>query len=389
MKYVSIKIKKKIGCEDIFLVAFDFYLIFGIIGISLYSKYLYGIPQKIMSITVVFMLLITEINRGVVKLKKREIFLLIISLFLFLSCYMRNPIEIAVMYLLIFSSRNFEFKKIALHAYYISLILLIIIICSSQLGIIRDVIFEGYRHAVGFRYALYGPSLFLNLIMIKFYLEREKISWITLILYAGANTWLLWKCDANLSCGLAFLLIIYAIYEKTIGRYIKKRELSLGVCRFSFIICIVISFGMLYLYSHNAGRWLLIDRIMSGRLQLSVKALSQYPLSLLGHDVEWIGNGVNQFGDIYSGVYYYVDNAYFNVLIESGIVVSLIIWSLYTIVVFKCLKSKEYLLVVCFSILAVYFIFDNLKLKLIYNTFVLLLPLAFMKIRRNDLKLKE
>lgn len=383
MKYKKIALKKKLCSEDIFLVAFDIYMFFGIISVSMFADYFYGITQKVMAIVCSLLLFVAEFRCKGLKLTQREVILLVMCLLLFCTCYMRNPVELAIMYLFLFCARNYNFKRIALHAYYITIVLLSIIIFSAHIGIIKDFLFEGYRHGVGFRYVLFGPSLLLNCVMIKVYSDKERLSWLRLMIYTGINIWLYLQCHAELSCGLTEMLLLYVAYEKSIGKYVGQKELSLGICRYSFAISIIISFAALYLYANNTSDWFLIDRLVSGRLQLSLDALAKYPLSIFGNNVEWVGNSLDQFGNAYTGAYYYVDNAYINLLIESGIIASCIMWGLYIIAVSKFIKLKEWLLVVCFSVLSVYFIFDNLKLKLVYNTFVLLLPMAFMKVNKD------
>ena len=369
-----------------FLLAFDLFLLFSIVGVSMYSYLLYGAPQKIMAVVVIMLMAIDEIINRRLKVTRREFILLVICIFLFVISYLRSPIEIAISYLVVFFARNKDFKKIANHACNITSVLLVTVIVSSQLGIIKDVIFEGYRHGVGFRYALFGPSLLLNVVMLKFYLDREKIKWFVLILYSGLSAWLFLKCDAELSFGLTGAIIIYATYVKIFHKHNRKKNYCLSLCPLSFFICLTFSFVIVYLYSKNTMQWYAINRFLSGRLQLSLRALSSYPISLFGNTVEWVGNGVDHLGNVYSGSYYYVDNAYIYLWIGSGIIASFIIWSLYTIVIVKCYKMREYFLVVCFTVLSVYFVFDNLKLKLVYNTFILLLPMAFMKISRKDLR---
>lgn len=386
MNIFKFKTKKIIMKDFCFLLAFDLFLLFSIVGVSMYSYLFYGAPQKTMAVVVIMLMAIDEIINRRLKVTRREFILLVICIFLFSICYLRNPIEIAISYLVVYFARNQDFKKIAKHACNITSVLLVTIIVSSQLGIIKDVIFEGYRHGVGFRYVLFGPSLLLNVVMLRFYLDRERINWLVLILYSGLSVWLFLKCNAILSFGLTGAIIIYAAYIKIFHKHNRKKNYCLSLCPLSFFICLTFSFVIVYLYSRNTMQWYAIDRFLSGRLQLSLSALSNYPLSLFGNIVEWVGNGVDHLGNVYSGSYYYVDNAYINLLIESGIIASLIIWSLYTIVTLKCCQMREYFLVVCFTVLSVYFVFDNLKLKLVYNTFILLLPMAFMKINREDIR---
>lgn len=365
----------RLNKETLFCFLLDIYLLFSIFGMSMYAYIICGVPQKVMSIIVMISMALLEIKNGYIQLRSKDCAVLFVTLFLFCISYMRNPIEISIGYLIIYFARNQKFYTITKHAYYVSILSLIFIVLSSQCGIIEDIIYEGYRHAVGFRYVLYGPSLFLNTVMMKVYLKKENLNWSTILLICIANSWLWIECNANLSCGLTFLLIIYMIYYKNSLR--RNYKNNLYISSFSFLICIVLSYMTLYFYSQNVSGWIAIDRWLSGRLQLSIIALVEYPPTLFGNSVEWVGNGVDILGNVYEGDYYYVDNAYINYFIEFGIIASLIIWSIYTLVIYKCAKLGDNILVVCLTLLAIYFLFDNLKLKLVYNILILLTPVAF------------
>lgn len=376
MERIENNLKYIINKEVLFCYLLDVYLLFSILGISMYAYILYGVPQKVMAIIVICSMALLEIKDCYNQIRGKDFAVLFVSLFLFCVSYMRNPVEISIGYLMIYFARNYKFRTITKHAYYVSMISLVFIVLSSQYGIIEDIIYEGYRHAVGFRYVLYGPSLFLNAVMMKVYLKKDKLNWSTILLYYVINTWFWLECNTNLSCGLTFLLITYIVYYKIYLNKLKYNN-NLWFCRFIFLICIVLTCMILYLYSQNVSGWIAIDRWLSGRLQLSIMALMEYPPSLFGNSVEWVGNGVDIFGNVYEGDYYYVDNAYINYFIECGILSSLIIWGIYSLVIFKCTKNRENILVVCLTLLAIYFLFDNLKLKLVYNIFILLAPVAF------------
>lgn len=94
---------KKIKSKDFyFLLAFDLFLLFGIVGVSMYSYLLYGAPQKVMAVVVIMLMAMDEIINRRLKLTRREFILLAICIFLFGISYIRNPIEIAISYLVVF-----------------------------------------------------------------------------------------------------------------------------------------------------------------------------------------------------------------------------------------------------------------------------------------------
>ena len=158
-----------------------------------------------------------------------------------------------------------------------------------------------------------------------------------------------------------------------------KNNIKWKLCVYSFAICFIISFLLVYLYSKSPEEWAVVDRFLSGRLQLSARVLSEYSIKMFGNNVSWVGNGIDSYGNIYQGSYFYIDNAYINLLIEYGIFFSVVVWSLYTMAIKYSIQRKEIMLTMIFIILAVYFIFDNLKLKLVYNTFWLIIPRLVLK----------
>ena len=364
--------KFKINNEELFLIAYDVFLITGIVSISLLASIIVGTLQKVICLFELVMLLLIEVRER--KWSKKEAIFAFVCALLFLLCYNNNPVELAIMYVFMFSARNFSFKRIAKHTYKISLAMLLGIIMLAEAGIIKDIVFEGYRYAAGFRYVLYGPSLLLNIVCLNVYFEGFDTKWYKLMVFFLFNLFLLTKCHGNLSFGLTTLLIVYVFCYKFSKIFNKNRHNLPGIFTYSFIFCLLMSFALIYLYDRNQELWYFIDHMLSGRLQLSLRTLSEYSISFFGNSIKWVGNGVDAYGNMYEGQYYYVDNAYVNIAIELGLLFSVTIWGLYTIGLKKCREQDEQIVMSILMIISVYFMFDNLKLKLVYNTFWLALP---------------
>lgn len=384
MKLKLNKINIKINNENLFLLTYDIFLITAIISVSLLAPLIAGIIQKIVCIFELCMLIFIEIRQRI--WSKKESIFAVICVLLFFIHYNNNPIELSIMYIFVFCVRNFSFKKVAIHTCKITWIMLLGIIFLSKLGVIEDIVFEGYRHAIGFRYVLYGPSLLLNVVLLRAYVDNKKIKWYTLIFYLWIDIFLFLNCHAELSFGLTAIFIIYIFYFKIKNNFRLKQYITLGIFSYSFIFFIILSFVTIYFYNKNQNDWYLINHILSGRLSLSLKALNENKIKIFGNAIEWVGNGVDVYGNLYMGEYYYVDNAYINSILESGLLFAVIIWGMYTICLKKCLQRNEQLLMFILIILSVYFVFDNLKLKLVYNTFWLILPKLILDKSLNDEK---
>lgn len=362
----------KINRESIFLLGYDIFLITGLINVTLLAYTISGPITKIACVIEFVLFIFAEAGKPRWNIKEALLFIACITLFVL--CYIRNPIEIAAMFLCVFCSRNYSFKKIARHTIRLSLPILAMIIILSQVGVIRDIIFEGYRHALGFRYVLYAPSILMNVVMLEVFLDGINIKKYKLIIYLIINFWLFFESYAILSFGLTSMFILWVLYYK-LRKNIKIRQHKIpSFLSFSFIFFFIISFLLVYLYTRDYSGWYLINRISSGRLELMRRALDNNTINLFGNNISWVGNGTDPFGNLYRGVYYYVDNAYVCLLLEQGIIASIITWAMYIISMKKCREKDDKVLFIIFLVLSAYFVFDNLKLKLIYNTFWLALP---------------
>lgn len=378
------KFNTNINNEDLFLFTYDIFLIIAIISVSLLAFFIVGVLQKIICVFELCILMFIEIRLKTWNIQE-SIFAIICAL-LFFIYYNNNPVEIAMMYIFIFCARNYSFKRIAIHTYRITLIMLLGICILAEFNIIEDIVFEGYRHAIGFRYVLYGPSLLLNIVFLKIYIEGGKTKWYILIFYFLFDIFLFSKCHAELSFGLTAIFIAFMFYYK-ISKTIKtKQQIILKIFSYSFIFFLGLSFLLVYLYSKNQNDWYFINHMLSGRLSLSLKALNENVINIFGNKIKWVGNGVDAYGNSYIGEYYYVDNAYINSVLESGLLFAVLIWGMYTICLKKCLQRNEKLLMFILIILSVYFVFDNLKLKLVYNTFWLILPKLILNKPLNNNK---
>ena len=95
-----------------------------------------------------------------------------------------------------------------------------------------------------------------------------------------------------------------------------------------------------------------------------------YGVSLFGNrNITWVGSGLDPMGNRASGTYLYVDNLYLQIMQKYGIIFFVVYILLFTLVLFKCLKRKEYHLFMLLVALAARGFLDDLSLQLYYNTF--------------------
>ena len=108
-----------------------------------------------------------------------------------------------------------------------------------------------------------------------------------------------------------------------------------------------------------------------------------YGVSLFGSgNIEWVGAGLDAYGNQSTETYFYVDNLYIQVLQRYGIIFMIIFLTLTTALMIQCYRKNENILVILLAIIAVHGLIDDLIMYLQMNTFWILFgPVIFGYIR--------
>ena len=162
---------------------------------------------------------------------------------------------------------------------------------------------------------------------------------------------------------------------KVCSKSVKKQKSSnLYACLcLSYLISFGISWWLTVGYMSGIRIISKLSESMSGRLRMNVTAIIRYGISLFGTRISFSGSGLNIFGERVQSEYFYVDNLYIQSLLVYGVIFIAILVVLYTVASIIAYKSKDYILLVILSMLAVHGIIDDLILYLYFNTFMFLL----------------
>jgi hypothetical protein len=359
----------KIKFSDIlFFTAYGIYLLVSILNISFFQIYINSIT-KIVYILCICILTFRELLYK--KIKINDIFLWIIIILTFLVLIHGNG-SLFVMFFLLYSARNIKFEKIAKFTLIESAILLAAIILSAKFGLILNYVSTNggrIRKYLGFRYALFPQMLIFNITALDLYLHRNKASLIRCFFWIIINYWLYCNTNARLSYYLAVILIIIMFILSRFPNLLKKRKfLCIGIST-SFVVCSIFSLFIIYNYDSSNATMRKINETFGNRLYLCNISLAEYPINLFGHDTEYIGNGLDMYGNQNSGTYFYVDNLYLNILEKYGLIFTILFIILLTNSMFKAWKDEDYYFLLILAIFALHGIIDDLAIYLYYNTF--------------------
>ena len=360
----------------LFYIPYVAYLLYSLLNTSFYAKYInsYG---KILFAFCVLLLLLKEFLGA--RFTSRDGILALVLMVITGYFYMYFGLTQTLLPIFIYSARNMEVNKILRISYVISVFMLVFIILSSYLGIIQNYIYYSAlreRQYLGFRYALYPSSILCNIIFLKVYLEKENISWLSLICLLVANYVLFQYTDSRLTFILGVALIVFSTIMKKSQKF---REILLNrTFIWSFLVLALLSIYATINYDYLSDWQSDLNEALGGRLSLGNSTLKFYGYGLFGKTLSLSGNGLDENGMLNTSTYDYVDNLYVLLLLRAGIIFLFIFLVAMTIIMKKIYIQKDSYLYIIFILLAFHGIIDDLIMLPQYNSFWFVVAALFM-----------
>lgn len=368
---MNIVVERSLIKKTILYIAYSVYLILGIIESSFYAIYVQNY-SKIILFSCIILLFLGESITFCVNYKDMMLGIVLIACFVYL--YLFIGLGVSLIPLFMYSTRNIDITGIIKISYIISIILLIIIMISSYLGVIENYIYYDTtreRQYLGFRYALYPSSILCNIIFLKVYLDKERISWKSIILLLISSYILYTLTDSRLTFVLGGLILIFSAVNKIIPSICEKILSRLLIFSYAFIGIISLYFTLNY--NHLIDWQENLNEILGGRLSLGYSTLEFYGYGLFGREVELVGNGLDVNGIVNSSSYNYVDNLYVQLLLKTGVLFLVFFIICMTYVTYLTYKQKNLYFYVILVMLALHGLIDDLILQIQYNSFWLLI----------------
>lgn len=277
-----------------------------------------------------------------------------------------------LMFLYIYCGRNIPFAKIARFTLNLSIALVCVIVTFGAFGFVNNITaFKRgrVREYLGFRYALYLPGLMLNMTALWIWLKKDKISIFGTLLWAVANWAVYYFTDSRISFFIAEALLVAALFMRYLPRVTEKLKPLWWLAVVSFAICAIGSLVLTVKYD-SALPWMRkLNSVLESRLSLGNRSLKEYGVSWFGMQIEWLGNGLDAFGNSVVGSYTYVDCLYVKILQRYGIVFFTALIALSTWAMVRLYRRREYHILLICATVAVHCVLDDLSFTLHYNTF--------------------
>lgn len=367
--------------EFTFFISFSIYLFMRIISLS-FLGYFPG--TRFIILTSILLVLIGDFAyvRNF-KSNPNVILGIILVLFItFIAEYNGMSYFISSMPIFIYCARNIPFDKVIKLTLIITTICMLIIVVGSRIGLLTDYIYYNQgrtRHSLGFSYSLIPACFARNITFLKIYKDKEKIKWKSLVFLLIFNIYIFQYTNARLNFGLSIVILLIAIIFKINSNIVIKNKLvSIGMVT-SFISCFLISVLLVVNYNPSKPGYFFLNNVLNNRLKYAYAGIATCGISFWGKEIEMVGSGLTLSGELRNiSEYNYIDCSYIQMLINYGVLATLIILFLLTLTIYECYKDKDYYLMTILTLLALHMMIDDYVIQLGYNTFILLIGIKLL-----------
>lgn len=315
------------------------------------------------------------------------LFVLCNTVLILFSSKSRAPL---ILVLLIWACSFYNFRKTIELYFKVMLSFMFVTWGCSLFKIVPEIIItrgERQRFSLGFIYPLETMTFFLFIVICYVYLKGKKYSVrdfgltqvIAYLLYALTDA----RTSYFLVVGVSVIALIYA---KTNIEVLLKL-ISPKFCYTMLTALVLGILGCGYFYNEDNAILSKLNDLLSTRLELMYKAFQSYGLSLFGEKIKWVGFGGQTDPALVERTYNFVDCGYAKMLLDYGIVFTVLVCVGYALMYKYAIKKQEYILMLAVTMILLVSIMEPRIVSIEMNPFVLLLGLLFMKENKSNFKI--
>ena len=323
-------------------------------------------------------------------------FLLVIVLGIGVICSIVGNYEVILysVILIIFSYKT-DFKITIKCLIATQLFGLIFTFFMCKIGVIRDLIYmhlfslttsNGIRvHSFGFSYYTM-PAYLILAIMMEYFFLRGKAKLIEIFVW-GVIQYLTYRTFT--SRGTFYMAILF-IFLYTLFCYIpfgdKIKRFLLWFGRFGFFIMCLVNVILVRLSSIGNTKINSLNNLLNGRFDIVNKMILQYGIHLWPQQI--IIRGAYEVFYTNSTEYSYIDSGYLYSLICYGVIFTITILFIYTIIYMNSYQNNNKLIMVWMLTYMIMNINNNMLFSLQYCPLLILLPQVLNKKQHNIMKIR-
>lgn len=373
---MTIREQKYSLAELLYFTSYGVFLIISILAFSFFAKQVNGIPHVLVVVVCVGLLVLKELTTGYYNRRELWSLVLCVALFLIVLRVGRDVEELCIAFQIfyIFCARDISFDRIARFTILVTGTLCVVIVGCSLLGIVRNVVLiqeetNRVRECLGFRYALYLPTLFMNVVALWVCERRERISVPGAAVLLLINQWIYERTMSRAAYGITIALLAVALLLKYVPGLVKHLRPLFFLMVFSYPAAAGSSLWLTAHYDKSIPWMGRLDESLSARLQFGKESMKTYGFSLFGEDITWVGNGLDMDGYPMAGKYNFVDCLYLQMLQHFGFFFFVAYLAVMVLLLYRCYQRQAFCLMTVLTAVAFHCMLDDLAQYLPFHSF--------------------
>ncbi len=297
------------------------------------------------------------------------------SIIFMMSCFSNGYIFLWDLSILIFGAINISYKKILKVYSILGSIILGIAILAALTGSTKDLVYTNGRHSFGIVYPTDFAAHVVFLSLTIWVVLRKIPATVMAFIMVGLSFFLYHYCIARCGAivmGLSAIAVLYIEQTESWKRDNKIIQwFAKTIDRILVIwmpLCAAIIVGLSIKYDSENVKLDAINKLISSRLYLANKAISEYGIKPFGTAFYMIGGGSDT---VSRGGYNFVDSSYCMILLRYGAMVLAIVCILSIWTASNAVKSKNRRLLMALALISVHSMIEHHLLELAYNPFLL------------------
>lgn len=223
-----------------------------------------------------------------------------------------------------------------------------------------------YRYNLGFSHPNMLGLVVVCIVFVWLIIRYGHLKWYD---YAGwcACIAFVWLVPNSRTAALAIaLLIIFTLLSKTLN--IFRFKIVRVICYLSFPALAVFSYTLSYFYRGDSRLYLVFDALFSKRFSSGQVFLQQYPITLFGQKLTRISQMTARNTGQQPAI---LDNGYLRLLLQLGLVTTLIFLALLIYIMYRSLQEKHYAVTIGLLVISFYTVSEYFLASLFCNAFLL------------------
>lgn len=265
-------------------------------------------------------------------------------------------------------------------------VITIFLLC--RIGVITDYIYYGISdniqrnaHCYGFTYYSKMPFILFYCLLTYLCLRREKMRLIEYVGILLLNWYIYRQTTLRLTYYLTIFVVIAAFTLSRIRNLNLNRKPFRILASIGFPVGLLAIYIIMLLYDDSNVFWTSLPGSLHARIRLNAEGYHTYGIRLLGSYIKMAGNSV--LGNPVK--YFYIDSGFAYSLLGYGLIFTVIVVILYTLLFrYACFVNDRYLFV-CITAVLLFTMINNTWVTLNYNPVLLFSfpALEFLQARRR------